>query len=98
MKDIVGFVALLRRYTRPYWKAMLLLLLTSYVATALTGVLPLLMAPVLDLALGRSPGGPGGAPTGWWGINLGNLGALVAGWIGLSPTRGLAGSLRPAGF
>ena len=50
--DLRRFASLLRSYTAPYWWAVGLLLLTSYLATALAALFPVLMAPILDLALG----------------------------------------------
>jgi subfamily B ATP-binding cassette protein MsbA len=82
MKDLRDFSGILSRYLRPHWKAVLLLLASSYVATALTGLLPVVMAPILDLALG-SPTPTGGPPVGWRGVSLGNLGATVLQRLGL---------------
>ncbi len=83
MSDPRRFAALLRTYLRPLWKAAALLLATSYVATALTGLLPLIMAPILDLALGAPVQGTHGQPVGWRALTLGNLGAAVLGWLGV---------------
>jgi subfamily B ATP-binding cassette protein MsbA len=76
--DLGRFARLLRRYVAPHWPAVALLLLTSLLATALAALLPVVMAPILDLALGgtRAPG----AGTG--GLSLSNLGAAVLGWLG----------------
>jgi ATP-binding cassette, subfamily B, bacterial MsbA len=49
-----------------------------------------LMAPILDLAIGvpAGPGTPGaGAGAGWAGISLKNLGAAVLGWLGVGPVQ-----------
>ena len=81
MKDLRDFSRILSTYLRPHWKAVLLLLASSYVATALTGLLPVVMAPILDLALGSPT--PTGGPVGWRGVSLGNLGATVLQWLGL---------------
>ena len=62
MKDLRDFSRILSTYLRPHWKAVLLLLASSYVATALTGLLPVVMAPILDLALGSPT--PTGGPVG----------------------------------
>src|SRR5439155_91681 len=75
------FSRILSTYLRPHWTAVLLLLASSYVATALTGLLPVVMAPILDLALGSPT--PTGGPVGWRGVSLGNLGATVLQWLGL---------------
>ena len=52
--DVRRLLWLLRHYTAPYWWAVGLLLVTSYLATALAASFPVLMAPILDLALGTS--------------------------------------------
>jgi len=80
--DLRHFVRLLRSYLKPHWKAVLLLLATSYIATVATGLLPLVMAPILDLALGAPPAS-GDQPVGWRGLSLGNLGAAVLQWLGV---------------
>ena len=71
---------LLRSYTAPYWYAVGLLLVTSYLATAVAALFPLLMAPILDLALGAPIGAGGGTP----GLSLRNLGASVLSWVGIA--------------
>ncbi len=64
--------------------AVALLLLTSYLATGLAAVFPVLMAPILDLALGSPVGGPTGAgPITPGGLTLGNLGAAFFQWVGV---------------
>jgi subfamily B ATP-binding cassette protein MsbA len=80
--DIRRFVWLLRGYLAPYWGAVALLLLTSYLATALAALFPVLMAPILDLALG-SPARQGGGPITPGALNLGNLGAAFFQWTGV---------------
>jgi subfamily B ATP-binding cassette protein MsbA len=81
---------LLGRYLLPYWPAVLVLLASSYLATALAGLLPVLMAPILDLALGRGVA----APPSRSGLDLNNLGAAFFGALGVdrvdSPLRGVA--------
>ena len=73
---------LLRSYTAPYWYAVGLLLVTSYLATFVATLFPLLMAPILDLALGVPTGaGAGDAPA---GLSLRNLGASVLRWVGFA--------------
>lgn len=79
--DLRRFWWLVRHYLGPFWWAVGLLLLASYLATALAGLLPVLMAPILDLALGvplqPRPGDEGG-------LSLRNLGAAFFRWIGVS--------------
>jgi subfamily B ATP-binding cassette protein MsbA len=82
-RDLARFGALLRRYLAPRWPAVALLVVSSYLATALAAVLPVLMAPILDLALGR-PIGPRGGPIGVAAVTLDNLGAAVFQWLGVS--------------
>jgi ATP-binding cassette, subfamily B, bacterial MsbA len=81
-RDLARFLALLRRYLAPRWPAVALLIASSYVATALAALLPLLMAPILDLALGR-PIGPREGAIGLGGVTLENLGAAVFQWLGV---------------
>ena len=77
------FAWLLSGYLAPYWGAVALLLATSYLATALAGLVPVLMAPILDLALGRTVGAAGTGPIGLGSLNLNNLGAAFFQWIGV---------------
>ncbi len=82
--DFRRLLWLLRNYTAPYWWAVGLLLLTSYLATALAALFPVLMAPILDLALGTPVGSAaGGAPTAAEGLSLRNLGAAFFQWLGI---------------
>jgi ATP-binding cassette, subfamily B, bacterial MsbA len=80
--DLRRFLRLLRRYTTPYWWAVTLLLLTSYLATALAALFPFLMAPILDLALGAPVGAANGDAAG--GLSLRNLGGAVFSWLGIA--------------
>ena len=86
--DVSRFLWLLRDYLAPYWPAVALLIAGSYAAAALSAALPVLMAPILDLAIGPPAGGAtagaAGGP-GWTGISLKNLGAAVLGWLGVGP-------------
>ena len=72
---------LLGRYLRPYWPMVTLLIAGSYAATLFAGLLPVLMAPILDLALGRGiqPSAVGGLG----GLSLNNLGAAFFHAIGV---------------
>jgi ABC-type multidrug transport system fused ATPase/permease subunit len=74
----------LRTYVRPHWRAVVVLLVLSYVATVLTGLLPLIMAPILDLALGGLAAKPSPPRVGLGNLNLGTLGAAVFQWLGVS--------------
>jgi ABC-type multidrug transport system fused ATPase/permease subunit len=79
--DLRRFCALLRTYLAPHWPAVLLLVGLSYVSVALAALMPLVMAPILELAL--APGGtPPAAPATLQQIDLKNLGAAVLAWLG----------------
>ena len=82
---------LLGRYMRPYWPAVALLIGVSYAATLLAGLLPVVMAPILDLALGR--GVQAAPPSGVGGLSLNNLGATFFHAVGIervaSPLKGV---------
>jgi ABC-type multidrug transport system fused ATPase/permease subunit len=80
LEDLGRFAWLLRRYVAPHWPAVGLLLIGSALVTVLTAVFPILMAPILDLALG----GSASAPSRVSGLTLGNLGAAFFSWIGVS--------------
>jgi ABC-type multidrug transport system fused ATPase/permease subunit len=75
---------LLRTYLAPHWRAIGLLLVTTGLATVLAALFPLLMAPILDLALGNpATGANAGAPIPTAQLSLRNLGAAVLQWIGV---------------
>ena len=80
--DLRQLLWLLRTYTAPYWWAVALLLVSSYVATAVAALFPVLMAPILDLALGAPAGAAGGDAAA--GLSLRNLGAAVSGWLSIT--------------
>ena len=84
LSDLRQFLWLLRKYLAPYWPAVALFVATSYLATALAALLPVLMAPILDLALGAPVGAAAAAgqitPG---GLSLKNLGAAVFQWLGV---------------
>ena len=82
--DLRQFLWLLRRYLAPYWQAVALLLVTSYLATALAALFPVLMAPILDLALGAPIGlSAGGGEIRPEELSLKNLGAAFFQWVGV---------------
>ncbi|HEX9421400.1 MAG TPA: ABC transporter transmembrane domain-containing protein, partial [Methylomirabilota bacterium] len=89
--DMRRLLWLLRSYTAPYWYAVALLLVTSYVATAVAALFPLLMAPILDLALG-GPVGPGGGNAAA-GLSLRNLGTSVLHWVGIASIEDRSGAI-----
>jgi subfamily B ATP-binding cassette protein MsbA len=78
--DLRRFGWLLRRYVAPHWPAVAFLLIGSAVGTVLAAMLPVLMAPILDLAMG----GSGRPPARLSGLTLNNLGAAFFSWIGVS--------------
>ena len=80
VQDVRKFLWLLRTYVAPHWPAVALLLLTSYLATALTALFPVLLAPILDLALGTPVTG---SATGGGTLNLSTLGTTFFRWIGV---------------
>ena len=79
VEDLGRFAWLLRRYVAPHWPAVALLLAGSALGTVLAAVFPVLMAPILDLALG----GSATAPARVSGLTLSNLGAAFFSWIGV---------------
>jgi ATP-binding cassette, subfamily B, bacterial MsbA len=83
--DVSRFLGLLGRYVAPYWPAVALLVVLSYLGTALAALLPVLLAPVLDLALrsGASVPPPAG-PIAFHELSLQNLGTAFLQWIGVS--------------
>ena len=82
--DLRRFLWLLRTYLVPYWRVVALLVVASYVATALAALLPVLIAPILDLALGTAAGTPASAErVGLGGLSLKNLGAAFFQWVGI---------------
>jgi ATP-binding cassette, subfamily B, bacterial MsbA len=85
MKDLGRFVRLLHRYLRPHWRAMAILVAASYIGMVLSALLPVLIAPILDLALGAPPAA---APAGIAGVDLRNLGTTVLKVFGLDAAHG----------
>jgi ATP-binding cassette, subfamily B, bacterial MsbA len=79
--DLNRLAWLLRAYLAPHWRGVLVLLATTALATMLAAVFPLLMAPILDLALGNP--GATGAPVSTGQLSLKNLGGAVLYWLGI---------------
>jgi subfamily B ATP-binding cassette protein MsbA len=73
---------MLRRHVAPNWPAVALLLASGLVVTLLGALLPVLMAPILDLALGR-PVAASPTRIGLGTISLQNLGAAFFQWLGI---------------
>jgi subfamily B ATP-binding cassette protein MsbA len=72
-------------YVRPYWPAVTLLLVTSFLATALAALLPVVMAPILDRALGVPLTPAAGDRVTLGTLSLKNLGAAFFQWAGVEP-------------
>jgi ATP-binding cassette, subfamily B, bacterial MsbA len=81
--DLRRFLWLLGRYLAPYWPAVAALLALTYMAMALAALLPVLMAPLLDLALGSPIVAPDAPHIAWSGLSLKNLGAAFFQWLGV---------------
>ena len=80
----IGQIAwLVRRHLAPHWSAVALLLASGFVATLLGAMLPVLMAPILDLALGH-PATASAGRIGLGSLSLQNLGAAFFQWLGIS--------------
>jgi subfamily B ATP-binding cassette protein MsbA len=78
------FVRLLRRYVAPMWPAMALLVVASYLATVMAALSPVVMAPILDLALGRPVPSATATVGPVTGLSLNNLGVAVQVWLSLT--------------
>ena len=87
LTDFQRLLYLLTKYARPYWKSTLVLLIANLVGTFLATLSPLIMAPILDIALGK-PISPGGAPqkVTFGNLNLSNLGTAMLQWLDLTDT------------
>ena len=84
MSDARQFLWLLGRYLAPYWPAVALLVVLTYAAMTLAALLPVLMAPLLDLAVGSPPAVlSNSAPITWSGLSLKNLGTAFFQWLGV---------------
>jgi subfamily B ATP-binding cassette protein MsbA len=82
--DVKRLVWLFRAYLAPHWRAVALLLVTTALATALAAVFPVLMAPILDLALGNpTTGAPARETIPATQLSLKNLGAAFFQWVGV---------------
>ena len=79
----MSFGALLREYIKPHWRAVLVLLLGSLLATVLAALGPVIMAPILELALGRGDLAAE-APRSVGQLSLRNLAAALFHWLGIS--------------
>jgi len=99
--DLRRFLWLLGRYVAPYWPAVALLVGLSYASMTLAALLPVLLAPVLDLALQpQAAVAPHRGPITLATLSLQNLGAAFLQWIGAAPgqDRFRAIALLAAGY
>ena len=53
LSDFHRLIYLLRKYFKPYWKSTFVLIMTSFFVAFLTALTPLIMAPILDITLGK---------------------------------------------
>lgn len=53
MSDFSRLAYLLKKYASPYWKAMIFLILANFLVAFIAALSPLIMAPILDIALGK---------------------------------------------
>ena len=83
VSDARAFTALLRTYLSPYWASVALLVALSYASVALAALLPVLMAPILDLALGPPGALSATGPVTLGGLSLKNLGPALFQWLAL---------------
>ena len=83
---------LLARYSKPYRKSIFLLLVGTILATFLTALHPLFLAPILDIALGKFGVESSKAVQlkGLQNFSLNNLGAYIISWL-----RGLGFVFNP---
>ena len=83
IEDLRRFWSLLRTYLAPYWPAVALLVVLSYVSVVLAALLPVLMAPILDLAFVPPASTQDAGPVTIGGVSLQNLGTAFFQWLGV---------------
>lgn len=83
LTDVQRFNFLLGRYSKPYWKSILGLIVLTYIGTFLTMLSPLILAPVLHIVLGKPLGGEENISITFSNLNLDNLGPAMFQWLGL---------------
>ncbi|RPH82160.1 MAG: ABC transporter ATP-binding protein [Candidatus Rokuibacteriota bacterium] len=79
MTDRAQLVLLGRRYLAPQWRPLAALVGAGLATAGLAALLPTLLAPMLDLALGRMPAPPAEGE----GLSLTTLGAASLAWLGV---------------
>ena len=78
----------MKRYAKPYWKALLLFILANLAGTIISAVMPLILAPILDLSLGKSIISSGETQNiTLYNLSLSNLGTAVSQWLNLTATQ-----------
>lgn len=77
--DFQRLIIIFKRYVMPYWKSICCLQVVNLIITFLTGMMPLIMAPILDIALGKHLGGEQNIT--FQNLSLKNLGAAVFHWL-----------------
>ncbi len=81
--ELNTFLHLLSRYMKPYRVQLSMLLVGTMVATAVSGALPLTMAPILDTILGKAGRfNETVSAVAVANINLKNLGPTILDWLG----------------
>jgi subfamily B ATP-binding cassette protein MsbA len=77
---------MVRKYLRPYWGTLLLLFLVYAAFTLLTAIQPVILAPVLDIALngGQLPEATSGQQLDISSMDLNNLGQFIISSLGLA--------------
>jgi len=79
---------LLWTYSRPYWKSILATLALSIAGSGLAAVMPLILAPVLDLALGRPILPNSLSSTSILAVDLNNIGPVLLDWFQIDASAG----------
>ena len=88
LKDFQRLAYLMKRYAKPYWKALLLFILANLAGTIISAVMPLILAPILDLSLGKSIISTGESQKiSLYNLSLSNLGTAVSQWLNLTATQ-----------
>ncbi|MBF0166087.1 MAG: ABC transporter ATP-binding protein [Alphaproteobacteria bacterium] len=84
----VSVFSLLRQYSKPYWKSIALTIVLSLLGTTLASLMPLVMAPILDIAMGRKPIFSQGAGGGTWlDFDLNNAGQIIMSYMNASESN-----------
>jgi subfamily B ATP-binding cassette protein MsbA len=74
---------LMWKYARPYWKSISAAVVLGLVGSTLASVMPLILAPILDLAVGRKPLLPqSSGALSFFQYDLNNIGQLIVNMFG----------------